>query len=121
MSYIDSQAMESNQTARERGARTIAVAHQVEQQFHKTMYYSLQSLRGRHVGPFVQRLQQWEKLDSEQFERLTARLLQTALSFAARRVPLYSTGPWREALQSADPTDLSIWPILERSMLVTHR
>jgi len=121
MSYSDSQTMGSNQTAGERAAHAVPVTHHLEQQFHKTMYYSLQSLRGRHVGPFVQRLQQWEKLDVEQFELLTARLLRTALSFAVRRVPLYSTGRWREALQAADPTDLSAWPILERPMLATHR
>jgi len=121
MSYLESQTLESNETASERGTRALAGSRHLEQQFHKTMYYSLQSLRGRHVGPFVQRLQQWEQLDREQFELLTGRLLRTALSFAARRAPLYSTGRWCEALGSADRTDLTAWPVLERPMLVTHR
>src|SRR5687767_15287414 len=79
-----------------------AVPHVLEQRFHKTMYYSLQSLRGRHVGPFVQRLQRWERLDRPQFEALTQQLLRKALRFAARRVPLYSTGRWRENLVHAN-------------------
>jgi phenylacetate-CoA ligase len=122
MSYSDSQTMGSNEAAAGRGnRRPLSVPHHLEQQFHRTMYYSLQSLRGRHVGPFVRRLQQWEKLDREQFELLTARLLRTALSFAARRVPLYSTGPWREALMFADTADLSAWPVMDRRMVITHR
>src|SRR5687767_12225911 len=99
----------------------VAVPHVLEQRFHKTMYYSLQSLRGRHVGPFVRKLQQWEALDRPQFAALTARLLRNALRFASRRVPLYSSGAWREALARADVEDLSAWPVLERKMLITHR
>src|SRR5687767_6080218 len=98
----------------------VAVPHVLEQRFHKTMYYSLQSLRGRHVGPFVRKLQQWEALNRQQFESLTTRLLRNALRFASRRVPLYSTGPWREALARADVEDLGAWPVLERRMLITH-
>ena len=88
----------------------VAVPHVLEQRFHKTMYCSLQSLRGRHVGPFVRKLQRWEALDREQFDLLTARLLRTALRFASRRVPLYSSEPWREALARADAENLSTWP-----------
>jgi phenylacetate-CoA ligase len=98
-----------------------AVPHVLEQRFHKTMYYSLQSLRGRHVGPFVQRLQRWERLDRPQFEALTQQLLRKALRFAARRVPLYSTGRWRESLAHGNAEDLDAWPVLERKMLTAHR
>jgi phenylacetate-CoA ligase len=98
-----------------------AVPHALEQRFHKTMYYSLQSLRGRHVGPFVRRLQRWEALGRDQFESLTDRLLRNALRFAAQRVPLYSTGPWREALTRADAEDLSAWPVLDRKLLIARR
>ena len=98
-----------------------AVPRALEQRFHKTMYYSLQSLRGRHVGPFVQRLQKWETLDPQQFQLLTEQLLRNALRFAARRVPLYSSGPWREALARADVEDLNVWPVLDRKMLIAHR
>jgi phenylacetate-CoA ligase len=102
-------------------ARSVAVPHELEQRFHKAVYYSLQSLRGRHVGPFVQQLQRWEQLDPPQFELLTAQLLRNALRLAAHRVPLYSTGPWRDALRGRDPEQLEAWPVLERKMLITHR
>lgn len=102
------------------GAPPIAVPHALEQRLHKTMYYSLQSLRGRHVGPFVHKLQAWERLDHEQFAELTDELLRNALRLAYRRVPLYATGPWRDALSSANAEDLAAWPVLDRRMLITH-
>lgn len=112
----------SSEASPERGTdRPIAVPHALEQRLHKTIYYSLQSLRGRHVGPFVQQLQRWEKLDREQFELLTARLLRNALRLASRRVPLYSTGQWQEALSGGNAEELDAWPVLERRMLIAHR
>ena len=99
----------------------VPVPHALEQRFHKAMYYSLQSLRGRHVGPFVQKLQRWERLDREQFEALTDELLRNALRFAFRRVPLYSCGQWGHALSSANAEDLDAWPVLDRKMLMTQR
>jgi phenylacetate-CoA ligase len=104
-----------------RDTRPAVSTHELEQRFHKTMYYSLQSLRGRHVGPFVRLLQRWEKLDRAEFDVLTARLLRNALRFAARRVPLYSIGQWRDALSGHNPEELEAWPVLERKMLITHR
>jgi phenylacetate-CoA ligase len=103
------------------GARRMAIPHSLEQRFHKTMYYSLQSLRGRHVGPFVQKLQTWERLDREQFDKLTDELLSNTLRLAFRRVPLYSTAQWRDALSSANAEVLDAWPVLDRRMLITHR
>lgn len=94
-----------------------AVNRTLEQRFHKSLYYSLQSLRGRHVGPFVRRLQAWEKLDTTAFEQLTARLLRDALRYAHERVPLYSSAAWR----NASTEDVKSWPVLERRMLITHR
>ncbi|MFC4313266.1 phenylacetate--CoA ligase family protein [Steroidobacter flavus] len=95
--------------------------HHAEQRFHKNLYYALQSMRGRHVGPFVRRLQAWERLDRASFEHLTRMLLRDALSYARTHVPLYSSGEWQTALSRADANELSHWPVLERSMLITHR
>lgn len=112
----------SGETSPERyAARPVEAAHELEQRFHKTMYYTLQTLRGRHVGPFVQKLQHWEQLDRAEFELLTGRLLRNALRMAARRVPLYSTGQWREALAGRNVEELDAWPVLDRKMLITHR
>ncbi|HEY0683053.1 MAG TPA: hypothetical protein VGD45_12035 [Steroidobacter sp.] len=93
----------------------------IEQRCHKYLYYTLQSMRGRHVGPFVQRLQAWEKLDRASFEQLTRRLLREALIYARARVPLYSSGAWQTSLSRARAEELSAWPVLERKMLITHR
>lgn len=95
--------------------------HRVEQRFHKNLYYVLQSMRGRHVGPFVRRLQAWEKLDRATFEQLRRRLLREALCHAREHVPLYSSGAWQASLSRASAEDLSAWPVLERKMLITHR
>jgi phenylacetate-CoA ligase len=92
-----------------------------EQRFHKHLYYTLQSLRGRHVGPFVRRLQAWERLDSASFKHLTRMLMLEALSYARAHVPLYSSGEWQRALSHADASDLGNWPVLERAILITHR
>jgi phenylacetate-CoA ligase len=91
------------------------------QRFHKTLYYTLQSMRGRHVGPFVRRLQAWEKLDAHAFEQLTRTLLLDALRYAREQVPLYSSSAWQEAFSHSNPESLSSWPVLERKMLITHR
>jgi phenylacetate-CoA ligase len=93
----------------------------IEQRFHKNLYYVLQSMRGRHVGPFVRRLQAWEQLDRAAFEHLTRRLLRDALSYARAHVPLYSSGAWKTSLSRGAADDLSNWPVLERKMLITHR
>lgn len=93
----------------------------IEQRVHKTLYYTLQSMRGRHVGPFVQRLQQWERLDCASFERLTNGLLRQALRHAYECVPLYSTGPWQQRLSPESCENLDAWPVLERKLLVTQR
>src|SRR5215207_576217 len=91
------------------------------QRFHKAAYYLLQSMRGRHVGPFVRRLKAWDKLDAQAFSELTQRLLLDALRYARAQVPLYSSGAWQQAFSRANPDDLSSWPVLERKMLITHR
>lgn len=118
---MQSLTIESSEPSTARPAHhPVAVPHALEQRFHKTMYYSLQSLRGRHVGPFVQKLQRWERLDREQFASLTEQLLRNALRFAAQRVPMYSSGPWREALSGSSAEHLDAWPVLDRRMLITH-
>ncbi|WP_129777666.1 phenylacetate--CoA ligase family protein [Peristeroidobacter soli] len=97
------------------------MSHRTEQRFHKNLYYTLQSMRGRHVAPFVRRLQTWERLDRASFDHLTRMLLRDALSYARTQVPLYSSGDWHTALSRADAQDLGNWPVLERKMLITHR
>ncbi|MEW6298656.1 MAG: hypothetical protein AB1671_13045 [Thermodesulfobacteriota bacterium] len=87
---------------------------------HGYLYLTLQLLRGRPVGPFIRRLQAWERLDRPAFQRLVSGRLEDTLRYARERVPLYSSGPWREAFAHADPTDIHSWPVLERRMLKTH-
>lgn len=84
---------------------------------HRNAYLGLQWLRGRPVGPFICRLQQWERLDRDSFERLRRSLLAETLEYARANVPLYSTGEWRKA----DPRDLNTWPVLERQTVRTQR
>src|SRR5687767_11648779 len=91
------------------------------QRFHKASYYLLQSMRGRHVGPFVHRLRKWDKLSPDAFEALTNEFLSNALRYARAKVPLYSSGPWQQAFAHGNPDELSSWPVLERNMLITHR
>lgn len=97
------------------------VNHRAEQRFHQNLYYTLQSMRGRHVGPFVRRLQAWEQLDRASFQHLTRMFLRDALRYAREQVPLYSTGAWHTSLSGADAEKLSAWPVLERKMLISHQ
>ncbi len=76
--------------------------HRAEQRFHKNLYYTLQSMRGRHVGPFVRRLQAWERLDRASFDHLTRMFLRDALRYAREQVPLYSSGAWQSSLSGTD-------------------
>ena len=87
----------------------------MEQSAHRAAYLALQELRGRPVGRFIRDLQAREKLERHAFDRMIATELQEQLRFARARVPLYSTGPWSQALAQGDPTQLSAWPILDRA------
>jgi phenylacetate-CoA ligase len=88
---------------------------------HRGLYVGLQGLRGRPVGSYITRLQQWEKLDRTAFNRLADTRLREILSYAKERVPFYSSGTWEQALSRSDPKDIRNWPVLERKLVVTHR
>jgi phenylacetate-CoA ligase len=92
----------------------------IEQSFHRGLYLTLQWLRGRPVGPFMDQLRAWERLDRAEFEGIGGLLLQRALHYAHGRVPLYSIGRWRDCLGRADPLQLQSWPILDRHTVRTH-
>lgn len=91
-----------------------------ERRVHGRTYLTLQRLRGRPVGPFVRRLQDWERLDRGAFGRLSRSKLEQALAYARASVPLYSSEPWRTALAGADATDVHAWPVLERRLVKTR-
>ena len=73
-------------------------------------------MRGRPLGRFVRRLQEWERLDPAQLDLLHERRLQEVLGYARARVPLYRTGEWQAAL-SGRGEGLERWPVLERGVL----
>ena len=91
------------------------------ERFHGSLYLMLQLLRNRPVGPFIRRLQAWERLDRPAFEHLTRERLLETLRYARERVPLYSSGAWREAFSRSTPDDLLSWPMLERDTVRTRR
>ena len=92
-----------------------------QEQLHRHLYLTLQFLRGRPIGGFIKRLQQWERLDRTAFESLTRSLLRDSLGYARGHVPLYASEAWNRALSGSDPTDLTSWPALERARVVTDR
>jgi phenylacetate-CoA ligase len=92
-----------------------------QEHLHRRLYLTLQSLRGRPIGGFIKRLQQWERLDRPAFDSLTRSLLRDSLGYARAHVPLYGSEAWNRALSDADPTDLTNWPVLERARVVTDR
>jgi phenylacetate-CoA ligase len=88
----------------------------LEQSIHRAAYLTLQRLRGRPVGPFIEQLRRRERLDRAAFERLNEEELEAMLEYAKANVPLYSTGPWARA----EASDLSTWPVLERHTVRTR-
>jgi phenylacetate-CoA ligase len=78
---------------------------------------AVQRLRGRPVGAYIRKLQEWERLESKAFQRLRAERLAQTLEYAKSHVPLYRSGPWREALGRGDADILQSWPVLEREMI----
>ena len=84
---------------------------------HRLLLMAVQRLRGRPVGAYIRKLQEWERLEPKAFERLRAERLGRTLEYARSRVPLYRSGPWREALGRGHPEALQSWPVLERETL----
>jgi phenylacetate-CoA ligase len=93
----------------------------VAEGLHRRLYIGLQRLRGRPVGSYIRRLQDWERLDSAAFNHLAGTRLQETLRYAQSRVPLYATGAWQAALSRSDPENIQNWPVLERKLVVTNR
>jgi phenylacetate-CoA ligase len=93
----------------------------VAEGLHRRLYVGLQRLRGRPVGSYIRRLQEWERLDSAAFNHLAGTRLQDTLRYAQSRVPLYATGAWQAALSRSDPQNIQNWPVLERKLVVTNR
>jgi phenylacetate-CoA ligase len=91
------------------------VSRALDQAWHRAAYLTLQQLRGRPVGRYIRDLQARERLDRPAFRRMIDTELKDQLRFARTKVPLYSSGPWSQALAHGDPAELSSWPILDRA------
>jgi phenylacetate-CoA ligase len=87
--------------------------------FHRRLYLSLQSIRGRPVGSFMREMQNLEALDHESYRKITQLKLEKSLEHAKNHVPFYATGKWREVLKGENYKDIHSWPILERDMVQT--
>jgi phenylacetate-CoA ligase len=98
-----------------------ATREKLDERLHRQLYLTLQSLRGRPVRGFIERLQEWERLDRSGFEHLTRARLEETLQYARARVPLYASGIWKEAFSRLDPSNVLNWPVLERVTVVTHQ
>lgn len=73
------------------------------ERFHRRLLMAVQRLRGRPVGAYIRQLREWERLEPRAFQRLRAERLARTLDYARSRVPLYRSGPWREALGGGHP------------------
>jgi len=80
------------------------------------VYATLQRLRGQPVAQMVEQLRAWERLPTDEFERLHAQRLAAMLTHARATVPLYQAEPWRSAL-SGPAAGLDAWPVLEKGTL----
>ena len=85
----------------------------LEQSCHRAAYFGLQSLRDRPVKQFIRELQRRQRLDRVTHDELVAEDLRAMLRYAKERVPLYSTGLWRD-MSDSQVTDLHAWPLLDR-------
>lgn len=85
--------------------------------FRGRLYAALQGLRSRPLGPLMQQLEERERLSPEAFERLHQDELRTILLYAHTHVPLYKSGPWKEAVPAGDAGDIRHWPLLGNELL----
>jgi phenylacetate-CoA ligase len=83
------------------------------------LYTALQGLRGFPLDRFARELAAAEALPPAEFDRRNAALLEAALAFARREVPLYQGGAWA-AVQAAPAAGLAPWPVIDRSVLLEH-
>lgn len=107
-------------TARNTSIARAAIQRSVTAGLHRGAYFTLQALRGRPVARYMRRLQQWERLNTREFQHITSALLSDALRHAYETVPFYRSGTWSEALPRSDSSSIEAWPVLERHMLRTH-
>ncbi|HEY8519462.1 MAG TPA: AMP-binding protein [Gammaproteobacteria bacterium] len=87
---------------------------------HKGIYHGIQLLRGRPTVAYMHKLAQWDALEAKTYSALCERRLARALEHAKRRVPLYSSGPWR-AVRDDAAHDIRNWPVLERHVIREER
>lgn len=89
------------------------------ERFHRLLFFAVQRLRGRPLGRYIRRLQEWERLEPDAFQRLREERLAQTLEYARGRVPHYRSGAWRQALQR-ESRSLRSWPVLEREEIQAH-
>src|SRR5690606_6913291 len=87
---------------------------------HSGLYHGVQLLRGRPVGPLMQRLKRWDALDADAYRALAEERLNAMLEYARRTVPMYRSGAWNEIAKS-ERTALRDWPVLDRRLVVEQR
>src|SRR5690606_34873368 len=90
-----------------------------ERRLHRSMYLGAQRMRGRPIGKLMRQLAEWDRLDAGSYASLSRSRLVEMLRFAADRVPLYRTAPWREI--EGDPAHLARWPLLDRRLVADER
>jgi phenylacetate-CoA ligase len=100
-------------------AREATLKGSVAHSLHRNAYFALQALRGRPVAKYMQRLQQWERLSRQDFERISQALLADQLQYAHGTVPLYRSSKWQQALRGSDARTIDAWPVLDRHLLRT--
>src|SRR5690606_29549634 len=91
----------------------------LERRLHRSMYFGVQRMRGRPIGKLMHRLAELDRLDSARYSALSRARLEEMLTFAAARVPLYRSAPWRDVAGGAD--DLARWPLLDRPLITEER
>lgn len=94
-------------------------SRRMEQRLHANLYFGIQLLRGRPVGPLMRRLRRWETLDAESYRRLSDERLAAMLEYARHKVPFYGRGRWGAALGRRGT--LHDWPVIERAVLAEER
>lgn len=87
------------------------------ERLHRLLLMAVQRLRGRPVGAYIRQLQKWERLEPKAFLRLRAERLAQTLEFAKNHVPLYRSGPWRNAPVRGGANALQSWPVLQRETI----
>jgi phenylacetate-CoA ligase len=99
------------------GTRRCAPAARPRTPFRGQVYVALQSLRRRPLASLMRRLEEREQLSPEALGQLHRGELKAMLEYAHTCVPLYKTGPWKEALSAGASGDIVHWPLLDKETL----